>query len=431
MIELKNDELIISFPALAEELHAIFVKESEDALSRILSEDRDAAARAYLATVPHPGPSRKAAIRDRIRELSRGSIREAFEEAVAVRRDGQTDGRTAGLVPGRVECRIAFRRTLRLPDDGKTYPLPPGLGLFPLRHLDDHAGAVPHVWLERGGVLMPMYQSEALWLGFRGTYPMAIKVAAGKINAVTGESWREGLHHEPQDHLVSPGQPWLDGFATARGVVRQFVATPLGGGMSVEEQVTGSAGFGGIQIQAYPMKAGFHFERSLRQLIPASLSELLPDLVGDLGRGFTLHEDGGDCLSLMDSRSGPGMGLGMGGRMRQEIYRNPVGPGAWDFGTTSRCFVHLCNALDWRRITGGNPPQTPVTAADYSRAGLPWFDFYRDDLAVLEGSKILAGLKGLAEFAGTGGAGECSVSVPVVVSLGAKPRHEHVREWSV
>jgi hypothetical protein len=32
---------------------------------------------------------------------------------------------------------IAFQRTLRILDDGRTYPLPAGLGAFPLRSLDD------------------------------------------------------------------------------------------------------------------------------------------------------------------------------------------------------------------------------------------------------------------------------------------------------
>ncbi len=59
---------------------------------------------------------------------------------------------------------IDFQRTLRIPDDGKNYPLPPGLGSFPLRHIDDYAARVPAKWLDRGGVLLPMWQSEALWL---------------------------------------------------------------------------------------------------------------------------------------------------------------------------------------------------------------------------------------------------------------------------
>lgn len=40
------------------------------------------------------------------------------------------------------ELRIAFKRTLRIPDDSKTYFLPPGLDRFPLQHVDDHAASV-------------------------------------------------------------------------------------------------------------------------------------------------------------------------------------------------------------------------------------------------------------------------------------------------
>ena len=41
------------------------------------------------------------------------------------------------------KLRMEFQRTLRIPDDDKTYPLPPGLGRFPLRHVDDHATRIP------------------------------------------------------------------------------------------------------------------------------------------------------------------------------------------------------------------------------------------------------------------------------------------------
>src|SRR5213079_3168726 len=82
--------------------------------------------------------------------------------------------------------KIEFQRTLRIPDDGKIYPLPAGFGRFPIRHVDDYKDTVPAPWIERGGVLMPMYQSEALWIRFSTCYPFAVKVAAGKINAVTG-----------------------------------------------------------------------------------------------------------------------------------------------------------------------------------------------------------------------------------------------------
>jgi hypothetical protein len=111
---------------------------------------------------------------------------------------------------------LEFQRTLRIPDDGKDYPLPPGLGRFPMKHVDDFAEKVSSLWLEHGGVMLPMYQSEALWLNFdsgylwdRDTaYPFAIKVATGKINAVTGDDWIDGLERKPQDYMVSTEQPW-------------------------------------------------------------------------------------------------------------------------------------------------------------------------------------------------------------------------------
>ena len=37
---------------------------------------------------------------------------------------------------------VELQRTLRIPDDDRTYPLPPGLGNFPLCHVDDHASNV-------------------------------------------------------------------------------------------------------------------------------------------------------------------------------------------------------------------------------------------------------------------------------------------------
>jgi hypothetical protein len=91
-------------------------------------------------------------------------------------------------------CRIDVQRTLRIPDDNRSYPLPPGLGRFPLAHVDDFADRLPPSWRTHGGVFLPMYQAEAMWLHFGGGYPCAIKIAAGKINAVTGKMKRAVYH---------------------------------------------------------------------------------------------------------------------------------------------------------------------------------------------------------------------------------------------
>ncbi len=162
-------------------------------------------------------------------------------------------------------CSIEFQRTLRIPDDGKDYPLPPGLGDFPLRHLDDFARRVPGGWLTRGGVIMPMHQAEAMWISFGGgEYPFAVKIATGKVCAVTGETWVNHLNGDPQDYVVLPKQPWLDGYCVEKGMIRQFVAMPLGEGYSVEEQITGAAEHGGVQIVVYPMKKERYEEGGVR-----------------------------------------------------------------------------------------------------------------------------------------------------------------------
>ena len=247
--------------------------------------------------------------------------------------------------------RVTFQRTLRIPDDGSDYPLPPGLGAFPLRHVDDSAERVPENWIQHGGVMLPMYQSEALWLSFdcpQG-FPFAVKVATGKQSAITGDTWREGLHQRPeQDYLVCPEQPWLDGYAVERGTVRHFVAMPLGSGYSAEEQLTGRAEHGGLQLQVYPLK------REAWERILAERARRYAD------RGPMI------CAEPVMCSMGPEMGLAPGGRMRQEIYEDPYRFQDWDQAHTGRCFVHIANTLVWRSITGGEPPTAPPTAEEYT-----------------------------------------------------------------
>lgn len=279
--------------------------------------------------------------------------------------------------------RINLQRTLRIPDDDATYPLPPGLGRFPLRHVDDFPKTVPQRWIEHGGVMLPMYQSEALWVNLVGNrYPFAVKVAAGKINAVTGDPWDEDLHREPQDYLVVPDQPWLDGYCVERGVIRQFVAMPLGSGYSVEEQLTGRAEYGGLQIVAFPLKKQA-YERYRRR------------------REVTREVDDGDYddavkYMLCEAPADFDMGLGGGGQMRQEIYDDALEFDDWDQSRSSRCFVHIANSLVWRAVTGDDPPTVPPTSAEYTKAGLPWFEYYAENVTALEGSDALAKVKSVA-----------------------------------
>ena len=93
--------------------------------------------------------------------------------------------------------------------------------------------------------MLPIHQSEAMWLNFDCGYPMALKVGTGKVCAVSGDDWSSGLISNPQNYCVLPDQPWLDGYCVEKGVIRQFVAAPLGKGVTVEEQLTGKGEWGG------------------------------------------------------------------------------------------------------------------------------------------------------------------------------------------
>jgi hypothetical protein len=293
-------------------------------------------------------------------------------------------------VHSKAHLTIDFQRTLRIPDDGKDYPLPPGLGQFPIKHVDDYSEKVPSLWIQHGGVMLPMFQSEALWLNFNSkflwdrdtSYPFAIKVATGKINAVTGNNWSDGLKRRQQDYMVSTEQPWLDGYCIEKGFIRQFVAMPLGSGYSAEEQITGEAEHGGIQIVVYPMKQEIFEKR-------------FPKREREYEHLNMIRES----ASLMSMKVGAAdMGLAPGGRMRQEIYKDPFRLSDWDMNQKSRCFVHLANSMVWRAITGDAPPSVPFTSKEYTDHGLPWFDYYSDNSIAVEGAEKLKGLKSIVEM---------------------------------
>lgn len=321
----------------------------------------------------------------------------------------------------RASVAIEFQRTLRIPDTAKTYSLPPGLGRFPVRHTEDHAARLPSETARRGGVILPMWQAEALWLNFRSVgshhdldFPVAIKVAAGKINAVSGEQWRPGLFRKPQDYIVLPDQPWLDGFAIEPGVIRQFVAMPLGDGYTVEGQLTGKEEWGGLQIQVIPLKP--HVWKRL-----CAEWEERPPLAAFWDAPHVMY-------SAAEPRAAGMLGLGAGGRMRQHIYPDSFNIEDWDVEAADRVFVSLIHARDWMTVTGEAAPNEPPSAKEYSAAGLPWYDYYGADQQALPGGKSLAGVKSVAQLfkAKTGATLPNSGDVETGPALAIKPKARRV-----
>jgi hypothetical protein len=292
---------------------------------------------------------------------------------------------------------VTFQRTLRIPDDGKDYPLPPGLGAFPVRRVLAYRDRVPAEWVKTSGVFLPMYQREAMWVSFapRHWRPNAVKVAAGKVNAVSGKPWDQTLHpparagkDEVQDYLTCPPQPWLDGFNTGGGSVRQFVAMPLGMGYTVEGQVTGKEEHGGVQLIVYEPKPGRFPDQP-----PPPVSGVLRD-AGEIC--FSMGPAAPPPPSAKARKAGTAMGLAGGGKITQKIYPDPHGIDTWDEANHGRVFVHIVNSVMWQEITGEPVPPTPVTAQAYTQHGFPWFKLYDEHLGGVPASETLAGVKSVA-----------------------------------
>lgn len=304
---------------------------------------------------------------------------------------------------------VTFMRTLRIPDDGRQHPLPPGLGTFPVRRMSDYADRVPASWARHGGVFFPIHEREAMWMDFEAPEhdPVALKVAVGMVNAITGKPWSEPLDETDQDYVVVPDQPWLDGIKTEGESVRQFVAMPLGSGATVEGQLTGNEECGGLQLLALAAKPGAVAPRGI------------PDF--DMGT----HEMLSDACMAVPALD---MGIAAGGRMRQQIYEDSYGIEVWDPTNTARVYVHMCNAELWQAITGEEPPAEPRELEGYDG---PWFDVDDAGYGVVPGSTILDGVKSvdeLDEAASTTTANLKSKKVVVVPTPGKLPDPSGVRD---
>jgi hypothetical protein len=271
------------------------------------------------------------------------------------------------LGAGRDEVRVgerfalAFQRTLRIPEDGRVYPLPPGLGRLPVVPADEIAGPEAGALRSAGGFVIPLHQREALWLAFAAPswHPHAVQVSAGSVNAVDGGPGDGALSSSPQNYVVAPNQPWLDGINAGAGHVRQFVALALSDPRTIEAQVRGRAEQGGLRVRIVPPRPGRFPESAPPETGPRRM------------------------------RSGGAMGLGAGGRIAQRITPDPYGLDTWDEERAATVIVHILNSRAFEDASGRTPPPTPITAETYARHGLPWFALYDEDAGDVPASEVL------------------------------------------
>ncbi|KAK6522979.1 hypothetical protein TWF281_002406 [Arthrobotrys megalospora] len=333
---------------------------------------------------------------------------------------------TTVVVDGKLK--ITFRRTIKVPDNDQSTYLPPDLGAFKLTNVY-HAGNLSDAVKVQGGILLPMYQNEGMWIKFTALTEKsyAVKIICDGINAITGETeidtkvkkqrelvlLAEGK--SVQDYIVVPAQPWLDKFSTSPGEVQQFTPTAVSEGEAVGTQTTRMENIRGLQFEITPevsprtpsrKTAKVPFEINIRtifreiikvQVLPSWEVERVSKAIEDLV-DMPLHQQrfifSGKQLCSISTLSHygitdgsmlylvPGMGGGHGYKPCRPISQmiRPIDAGkmifrvfakvhkatySWDSSQTIGFNVLIVNSEHYHSLTGLPNPNSPVAPETY------------------------------------------------------------------
>ncbi|RGP63882.1 integral membrane [Fusarium longipes] len=330
------------------------------------------------------------------------------------------------------DLEITFKRTIRVPDKDEINNLPPDMGEFPLYRVDDYADKLPLSLAQKGGLLIPMHQREAMWINFQSRRRYAIKILVGGINAVSGEPStstaatsirRRNLIKQGksvQDYVVAPNQNWLDGVAVEPGKVRQFVAMPVGTGHSVEAQMTVQEITAGIQFEITRLDLNvcnknpiyvtlktltgksISITTSLEEMVydlklrcqalegmPACIQRLIFDghqLRDDMFLVECGIQDGAVIHLVLNLRGGgfplvePEMNITPGGLIRQAIATIPKAVYRKTVPVTFN--VQILNSACFEQVTGKKPPPSPITSKTYAESGFPLYSIYEEPTTI-------------------------------------------------
>jgi hypothetical protein len=241
-----------------------------------------------------------------------------------------------------------------------------------------------------------------MWMAFQSTQPVALLVGAGGVNALTGEVLTP--HLQKDNYLVTPPQPWLDGWKNQKGTVYQFVATAYegGSGATVGEQLLGTESkSGGLGVALFTSKqtlqpvgrapvtytGGMQTQKSLKKG-PSKLrsSHGGADSLGTLYSAHTKSQAMGSAIPTADSLERSlefsEMGVGKGGEIVQKIHPDPYGLDVWNPTPAHTTAIYIVTAEDFFQITGQKIPE-PASQKQYTGG---WYKVQDGHLADQPGS---------------------------------------------
>ncbi|SPO07348.1 uncharacterized protein DNG_10042 [Cephalotrichum gorgonifer] len=204
-----------------------------------------------------------------------------------------------------MDGQVSLLRSAKVPEDGKEYEIPAGLGTLPIYDVRSFSGSLPVSMVAKGGVFVTMHDVEAMCFAFDAApqRKYAARVYLGDINGISGVSLfdnaKSGSAMSKQDYVVIPDQAQLHGVSVKPGLVRQFVTTPVTSqpaddslitddsrsgqermpgtedsrtlGATIEGQMTGKDSSSGIQLHIIPqLNTNTMFAGSVENLIVES-----------------------------------------------------------------------------------------------------------------------------------------------------------------
>lgn len=279
---------------------------------------------------------------------------------------------------------VNFHRTVRVAED-KLSNLPPSLGNLPI-YLNDFS--TKHVLKEDVYCFLALHEKEAMWLDFRTGLPVAIMVGAGGVNALSGEPMTDKL--KEGNYLVSPPQPWLDGWKGKDGSIYQFVATQYaeGKGLTVGEQMLGKQASSELEIIVFESKdPNLIMVEKPKELCGNDAYEPCTTYVDKIKHSF--HSK----TAMNDEDYWTPMGIGKGGKISQKIYPDPYGIEAWKT-VNIKIKVAIVGASQFAKITNSELPPLPKSVEEY--IGL-WYDVKDKDMSDMKGTDSFDKLKASAQ----------------------------------
>jgi len=92
------------------------------------------------------------------------------------------------------------------------------------------------------------------------------------------------------------------------------------------------------------------------------------------------------------------MGIAAGGNIKQQLFQDTYGVESWDPNRRRSFKIHMVNSMDYKAITGQDPPPSPITIETYQNTGLPWFSHYDETAQSVKNAGSFGNLLGVEDI---------------------------------